>query len=51
MICLFSAFCSGLCSAATIYSFTNGNIGIGAMNLGLALINAVIAMFNYIGRR
>ena len=47
MISLFSAFCCGLCSGAAIYSFIEGNIGIGLVNLGLALLNAMFAIRNY----
>lgn len=49
MICLFSAFCCGLCSGAAVFSFVAGNIGIGLMNLGIALFNAAMAMGNYMG--
>lgn len=47
MISLFNAFCCGLCSGAAIYSFTEGNISIGLVNLGLALLNANLAIRNY----
>ena len=47
MISLVSAFCCGLCSGAAVYSFTEGNIGVGLVNLGLALFNAMLAIKNY----
>jgi hypothetical protein len=44
MINLLNAFCSGLCSAATIYSFKHGHIGLALMNLGFAITNAMLAV-------
>lgn len=47
MISLVNAFCCGLCSGAAVYSFIEGNIGIGLINLGIALFNAILAIRNY----
>ena len=47
MMSLMSAFCSGLCSGAAIHNFVNGNIGMGLACVGVALMNAGLAMLNY----
>ena len=47
-MCLISAFVSGMGCLACIHSFIDGNIGVGILNLGLCLINAGFAVFNYI---
>ena len=47
-MCLISAFVSGLGCGACIHAFVDGDIGVGILNLGLCLINAGLAVFNYI---
>ena len=50
MLCLFSAFISGLCTAGSVFCFIDGDIIMGLINAGLAFLNAALAICNYVNR-